>query len=141
VEDATHDQARPATSDRGASSALAFTLPWAAVSLLLPAPHRYASLALVAMLAVLLAAAARWSWRRASERGLDADRWAFLATVTFGASMMALLLPIRFAEARALTDGVPCAECGRVQLASEPFCFSCGAQTESPSRALRVPSW
>jgi hypothetical protein len=114
--------------DRGALSALAFALPWVAVGVLLPAPQRYASLALTGALALLLVAAARWSWRRAAERGLDAEKWAFLATVTFGLSMLPLALPAPLAESRSVHDGVPCADCGRVQLPDEPFCFACGAQ-------------
>lgn len=118
----------PLATDRGVLGALAFCAPWLVVSLLLPEPTlRYASLVLVASLGALLAAAARWSWKRANERGLDAERWSFFATVTFGFSMIALLLPPSVTAERALTDGVPCIECGRVQLATEPFCFSCGA--------------
>lgn len=128
MEDAALERAPAIADDRGALSAIAFGAPWLAVSLLLPEPLRYVSLALVTALIVLLIGAARWSWARASERGLDPTRWAFLATVTFGASMTLLLMPARMlAESRTLDQGVACGECGRVQLASEAFCFGCGA--------------
>lgn len=127
MEDAGLERAPLLASDRGALSAVAFCAPWLFLSLLLSEPSRSTALALVATLAALLAASARWSWHRAHERGLDEERWAFLATVTMGASMAALLLPPEATAERLLSDGIACGECGRVQLASEAFCFGCGA--------------
>jgi hypothetical protein len=110
------------TIDPTPLAALAFLAPWAAVSVLLPDPQRVAALALVGTLAVLLIAAGAWAFRYAREKGRDAQHWAFLTVVTFGAGMAALLV-----TRAPPTHGHVCVDCGRTGALDEPFCFGCGS--------------
>lgn len=120
-----HETAAEDLPDPSPLVALAFLSPWALVSFLLPDPWRMASLGLVALLALLLLAAAAWSFRRATARGLDAGHWAFVTVLTLGLAM----LPLAFGRAG---DAGPdalymCSACGREARAVEPFCYGCGA--------------
>lgn len=103
-------------------SLAALLLPWGILSLLLPLPHMIAALGLLGALASLLIVAARWSRMRSQALALDPDAWGLAAVLTLGFSM-ALLLG---------TDGrsafqAMCGDCGRLQDARAPFCYSCGA--------------
>ena len=110
--------------DPSALVALAFLAPWGVASAFLPSPYRLWSLGLVALLAVLLLAAAAWSFRTARERSLDAPHWAFVTVVTLGLAMLVLA----FTRAHAHDAGTfVCMECGREAPMVETFCYRCGA--------------
>lgn len=110
--------------DPSALVALAFLAPWGIVSAFLPDPWRLYNLGLVALLALLLLAAAAWSFRAAKAKSLDAPHWAFVTVLTLGLAMLFL------AFARAHTHGPQafvCTECGREAPMVETFCYRCGA--------------
>lgn len=105
--------------------ALSFLSPWALVGFFLPDPWRMASFGLVTLLALLLLAAAAWSFRRAAAHGLDAPHWAFVTVLTLGLAMVPLALG-RASPADAGSTFV-CSECGRDAAVLESFCYGCGA--------------
>lgn len=123
----THDASadEQALPDPSPLVALAFLAPWALVSVFLPDPWRIASFALVTLLALLLLAAAAWSFRRATAKNLDAPHWAFVTVLTLGLAM----LPLAFGNPGRLGAGLTfvCSECGREAAVEEPFCYRCGA--------------
>lgn len=100
----------------------ALLLPWAILSLLLPFPHLVVALALLASLAGLLTAAARWSNARAAALKLDAEAWALAAVLSLGFSM-ALLLGT---EGKSAFQAM-CGDCGTLQDARASFCYRCGS--------------
>jgi peptidoglycan/LPS O-acetylase OafA/YrhL len=106
-----------------ALTVVAFLLPSAILSALLPPPQRLTALGLVALLALLLALAALWSARRARRNDRDAHGWAFLTVVTLGFAM----LPLALAGPRDDGSTFVCTECGHRSEARAPFCYRCGA--------------
>ena len=120
-----HETAAEDLPDPSPLVALAFLSPWLLVSFFLPDPWRMASLALVALLALLLLAAAAWSYRVATARGLDAGQWAFVTVLTLGLAMVPLALGT---SGRLGADPTwLCSACGREARTVEPFCYGCGA--------------
>ena len=105
--------------------ALSFLSPWALVGFFLPDPWRMASFGLVTLLALLLLAAAAWSFRKAMDRGLDAPHWAFVTVLTLGLAMA----PLAFGKPGRLSADPTyvCSECGREAPMMETFCYRCGA--------------
>lgn len=100
----------------------ALLLPWAVLSLLLPAQHLLVAFSLLFALAALLAAAVGWSRGRARALRLDAATWGVAAVLSLGFSMLLLI----GAQGRTGFETL-CLECGKLGDARAPFCYACGA--------------
>lgn len=118
------DDAPLPASGAGALTAAAFVAPWALLAFALPEPWRWKELVLLVTLGLLLVAAAAVAERIAARKGLDPTWWAFLAVVTLGYGLIALL---RWPDGKARGSATYlCGQCARVGSIHEPFCFGCG---------------
>lgn len=102
-------------------------LPWL-LFLAAFAPRAWwaASVALLAILGILLLVGARWAHQEAQRQDLDASWWATLTVLTLGS---ALLILAGKGAARAAQPGhlqFVCGGCGRLGDLREPFCYACG---------------
>lgn len=101
-------------------------MPWVLfLAAFTPRVYWPVSAVLLGVLAMLLLGGAAWSHREARRQDLDAARWATLAVLTLGASM--LLLSSRAAK-QELSLQALCHDCGRLCSWTEPFCYGCGAK-------------
>lgn len=100
-------------------------LPWLLfLAAFAPRAWWLASALLMGALAVLLVVAARWAYRDAARRGLDAAWWAALAVLTLGTAL--LLLRAKDETRRVGRLEFLCDGCGRLGDLAEPFCYGCG---------------
>lgn len=112
----------PASRGAGEWVALAaLLLPWLILSLMLPLPHLVVAVALLAALAALLGTAVTWARLRAIELGLDPQPWGLATVLSLGFAMLLLVGTSQASGYEAM-----CGDCGRLQDARAPFCYSCG---------------